>query len=53
MFDPIILINKLNYLRDNSVIIFKVHIKNIFCDLDVGLRLNFNAVIKNLSLFDF
>jgi hypothetical protein len=38
IFDPFILIIRLNCLRDNSVIFPRVLIGGEVCDLDVGLR---------------
>lgn len=43
---------KINYLRDNSVISFRVLIEKEVCDLDVGLKLIFGAEAKKLGLFD-
>ena len=37
-FDSLMMINRLSYLRDNSVIFLKVHIELRDCDLDVGLK---------------
>ena len=53
LFDPLIKIKRKNYLRDNSVIFFRVLIEKKDCDLDVGLKLSFGVEAKILSLFDF